>query len=142
MAPGASRKRKVDIQASSGPLHQSSKRVKISTARTIRTQASDRALHKNGNLDVAAFVKAREFEIDAMGASMGASKKALSTRAFQQVSKDLRRRTASHDVKKVPKRLRARAAKEVRSLPILYLQVWTSSNRVKLTRHDKSEDER
>ena len=50
-----------------------------------------------------------------MGASMSDSKNVLSTRAFQQVPKDLRRRTASHNVKRVPKRLRARAAKEVRS---------------------------
>ena len=49
-----------------------------------------------------------------MGANMSGSKKALSSRAFQQVPKDMRRRTASHNVKRVPKRLRARAAKEVR----------------------------
>ena len=94
--------------------HRSAKRVKISNARTIRTQHSDKALNQHGDLDVSAFVKAREFEIKAMGASMGSSKSALSTRAFQQVPKDLRRRTASHNVKRVPKRLRARAAKEVR----------------------------
>ena len=51
-----------------------------------------------------------------MGANMSDSKKALSSRAFQQVPKDLRRRTASHNVKRVPKRLRARAAKEVRQM--------------------------
>lgn len=90
------------------------KRVKLSQARTILAQTSEKALKKNGDLDVSAFVKAREFEIKAMGASMGSSKTALSTRAFQQVPKDLRRRTASHNVKKVPKRLRAKAAREVR----------------------------
>ena len=89
------------------------KRVKINEARTILTQTSDKALNQNGDLDVSAFVKAREFEIKAMGASMSNSKNVLSTRAFQQVPKDLRRRTASHNVKRVPKRLRARAAKEV-----------------------------
>ena len=51
-----------------------------------------------------------------MGANMSGSKKALSSRAFQQVPRDLRRRTASHNVKRVPKRLRARAAKEVRQV--------------------------
>lgn len=109
--------------ASSGPLKRkqpplsskrAAKRVKTSSARTILAQASDKALSKNGDLDVSAFVKAREFEIKAMAASMGASKNSLSTRAFQQLPKDLRRRTASHNVKKVPKRLRSRAAKEVR----------------------------
>ena len=59
------------------------------------------------------FVKAREFEITALEDGMKRAKKALSTRAFQELPKDLRRRTASHNVKKVPKRLRSRAAKEV-----------------------------
>lgn len=85
-------------------------------ARTILTQASDKALNQNGELDVSAFVKAREFEIKAMEASMGESKNALSSRAFQQVPNELRRRTASHNVKKVPKRLRNRAAREVSDL--------------------------
>lgn len=92
--------------------NRAAKRVKISEARQILTQTSDKAVNQNGDLDVSAFVKAREFEIRAMGANMSGSKKALSSRAFQQVPKDLRRRTASHNVKRVPKRLRARAAKE------------------------------
>lgn len=71
-------------------------------------------MNQNGEVDVSAFVKAREFEIKAMGRSMVASKKALSARAFQQVPAALRRRTASHNVKRVPKRLRGRAAREVR----------------------------
>lgn len=109
---------------SSGPLkrkhgdppnnHRSAKRVKASIARTILTQTPEKALSKNGDLDVSAFVKAREYEIKAFGKSMGDSKKFLSTRAFQHVPRDMRRRTASHNVKKVPKRLRARASKEVR----------------------------
>lgn len=96
------------------PSNRPAKRVKVTSARTILTQTSDKALNKNGDLNVAAFVKAREFEIKAMGMSIRASKKASSTRAFQQVPKDMRRRTASHNVKRVPKRLRGRAAKEVR----------------------------
>ena len=87
--------------------------MKISSARTILAQTSDKALNQNGDLDVSAFVKAREFEIKAMEVSMGASKRSLTTRAFQQLPKELRRRTASHNVKQVPKRLRPRAAKEV-----------------------------
>ena len=94
--------------------NRAAKRVKTSSARTILAQTSDKALNQHGDLDVSAFVKAREFEIKAMEASMGSSRKALSARAFQQIPKDLRRRTASHNVKRVPKRLRARAAKEVR----------------------------
>ena len=94
--------------------NRSAKRVKVFSARAILSQTSDKALSKNGELDVSAFAKAREYEIKALEASMGASKKALSTRAFQQVPRELRRRTASHNVKRVPKRLRGRAVKEVR----------------------------
>ena len=116
MGPSESLKRKQNPQIANLPASskRAAKRVKTSSARTILAQTSDQALSKNGDLDVSAFVKAREFEIRAMAASMGASKNSLATRAFQQVPKDLRRRTASHNVKRVPKRLRARAANEVR----------------------------
>ncbi|KAL9602017.1 MAG: hypothetical protein Q9219_002125 [cf. Caloplaca sp. 3 TL-2023] len=90
------------------------KRVKIDDARTILKQTSEEALNQNGELDVSAFVQAREFEIRAMESSMGASKRALSSRAFQQVPNELRRRVASHNVKRVPKRLRSRAMREMK----------------------------
>ncbi|KAL8680017.1 MAG: hypothetical protein Q9186_003735 [Xanthomendoza sp. 1 TL-2023] len=96
--------------------NRNAKRVKQIEARTILTQASDKALNQDGELDVSAFLKARDFEIKAMEGSMEASKKSLSSRAFQQVPNDMRRRTASHNVKKVPKKLRSRAAREVRTL--------------------------
>lgn len=44
---------------------------------------------------------------------MQAAKKSLSTRAFQQVPRAMRRRAASHDVKRIPRRLRGRAGREV-----------------------------
>ena len=93
--------------------HRTSKRVKVFEARTILSQSTDKALDQSGELDVPAYVKAREFEIQSLENSISGSKKALSTRAFQQVPRELRRRTASHNVKKVPKRLRVRAAREV-----------------------------
>ncbi|KAK4690657.1 ribonuclease P/MRP protein subunit POP1, partial [Lecanoromycetidae sp. Uapishka_2] len=98
----------------SGENSRDAKRVKLSQARMILAQTSEKALNKNGDLDVSAFVKAREFEIKAMGAGMGSSKMSSSRVAFQQVPKDLRRRTASHNVKRVPKRLRAKAARQMR----------------------------
>ena len=115
MPPPTSTKRK---QPPSSPNQKSEtqraiKRVKISTARTILAQSTDKALSQNGELDVSAFVMAREYEIKAMEASMGFSKKSAATRAFQQVPRDLRRRAASHNAKRVPKRLRNRAQKEV-----------------------------
>lgn len=90
------------------------KRQKYQDSRAIPVQRSQAALSANGDLNVASFVKAREFEINALDRSMQQSKKGLMTRAFQQVPRRLRRRTASHNVKKVPKRLRPRAEKEVR----------------------------
>lgn len=108
---GASKKRTAPSVSSA---QHSTKRVKMTTARTILTETNDKALKENGELDVAAFVKAREFEIRALEDGMRASKGNAATRAFQQVPRELRRRTASHNVKRVPKRFRARAAREVR----------------------------
>lgn len=112
MAPPTLKKRKAPAVPSDLP-QRAPKRSQDSAARTILAQSSEKALNKNGDLDVSTFVKAREYEIKAMETSMGCSKKALSSRAFQQVPRELRRRTASHNVKRVPKRLRARARKEV-----------------------------
>ncbi|EKD14619.1 uncharacterized protein L3040_000142 [Drepanopeziza brunnea f. sp. 'multigermtubi'] len=89
------------------------KRVKFD-ARTILTQSTDKAL-QNGELNLASFMNAREFEIKALQNGIQKSKKSGTTRAFQQVPRDMRRRTASHNVKRVPKRLQKRAAKEMKN---------------------------
>ncbi|KAL9044466.1 MAG: hypothetical protein Q9214_002395, partial [Letrouitia sp. 1 TL-2023] len=112
MAPPEKRKDPPISNKATRP-HRAAKRVKMKDARTILSQASDKALDQSGELDVSAFVKAREFEIRAIQDSMTASKQFLSKRAFQQLPNSLRRRTASHNVKRVPKRVRARAAKEL-----------------------------
>ena len=120
------------------------KRVKISSARTILAQNSEKSLDENGDLNVSAFVKAREFEIRAMLESMASSKKSLSTRAFQQVPKEMRRRTASHNVKRVPKRLRARAQKEVSHWTRKSNVYWINKIliiKIKLIDHRKDKDE-
>jgi hypothetical protein len=109
-AQAAGQKRK----ASSLPSSNSRKRQKAQDARAIPVQAADAALSASGELNVAAFIKAREFEINALDKSVQKSKKGLMTRAFQQVPRNMRRRTASHNVKKVPWRLRRRAEREVR----------------------------
>ncbi|KAL6871423.1 ribonucleases P/MRP protein subunit POP1 domain-containing protein [Trichoderma novae-zelandiae] len=88
------------------------KRAKVYAARSIPTQAADAAL-KDGELDLVAFVAAHEFEIRALEQSMATTKAVRSSRAFQQVPRGLRRRTASHNPKRVPRRLRARARKEM-----------------------------
>lgn len=87
------------------------KRAKVYDARTLRTQPADAAL-SNGELDLQAFLSAREFEIKALTDGMHRSKAVNNRRAFQLVPRGMRRRTASHNVKKLPKRLRARATRE------------------------------
>lgn len=89
------------------------KRAKVYAARNIPVQPADSAL-KDGELDLQAFVAAHEFEIRSLEQSMATSKAVSSTRAFQQVPRGLRRRTASHNAKTVPGRLRARAKKEMK----------------------------
>ena len=66
-----------------------------------------------GGLNINNFTKSREFEIKALEASMQSSRNSLMSRAFQQLPRHMRRRTASHNVKKIPKRLRKRAEREV-----------------------------
>lgn len=95
------------------PTSSSRKRQKAQDAHVIPVQSADAALSTSGELNVAAFIKAREFEISALDKSMQKSKKGLTTRAFQQVPRTMRRRTASHNIKKVPRRLRRRAEREV-----------------------------
>ncbi|KAK8210392.1 Ribonucleases P/MRP protein subunit pop1 [Zalaria obscura] len=81
-------------------------------ARTLAVQTTSKAF-RNGELDVDKFVKAREYEIRALEDGLARAKKGLTQRAFQQVPKELRRRTASHNAKKVPKRMRKRAEREM-----------------------------
>jgi ribonuclease P/MRP protein subunit POP1 len=95
------------------PNSRSTKRVKFQDARNIRTQPSDAAL-EDGKLDLQKFLNAREFEIKALENSMRKCKALNATRVFQQVPRAMRRRTASHNAKRVPKRLRERAKREMR----------------------------
>ncbi|KAK0666323.1 ribonucleases P/MRP protein subunit POP1-domain-containing protein [Cercophora samala] len=94
------------------PNPRNNKRVKVQDARNIRTQPSDAAL-EDGKLDLNKFLNAREFEIKALEKSMNKCKAINATRVFQMVPRAMRRRTASHNVKRVPKRLRAQATKEM-----------------------------
>ncbi|KAK3191250.1 Ribonucleases P/MRP protein subunit pop1 [Lecanicillium sp. MT-2017a] len=109
-APGAKQKTSTG-NARSDTFMQ--KRAKVYAARNIPVQPADAAL-KDGELDLQAFVAAHEFEIRSLEQSMATSKAVSSTRAFQQVPRGLRRRTASHNAKRVPGRLRARAKKEMK----------------------------
>ncbi len=107
---GQKRKAPAGSEASSSVTR---KRRKTQAIRAISSQSTDAALSVTGELDIAAFVRAREYEINALEKSMQNTRHGLTTRAFQQVPRNMRRRTASHNVKKVPRRLRRRAEKEV-----------------------------
>lgn len=105
----------------------SHKRDKLYNSRIIRNELSDSSftnpnssnakvmtLNNMANkLDVPALVQSREFEIRSLEKSQLKSKYASSTRVFQSLPRELRRRTASHNVKRVPKRMRPRALKEM-----------------------------
>lgn len=117
-AASNAKKRKAPPQSSSsgqesGGRKHDPKRAKVMDARMILTQTKDAAL-RNGELDVQSFLRSREFEIKALEDGMRRAKNGLSTRAFQEVPRDMRRRTASHNVKRVPERLQNRAAREMR----------------------------
>ncbi|SCU94092.1 LADA_0G06480g1_1 [Lachancea dasiensis] len=97
------------------------KRQKVIDARTIRTEALKAAprdvgeLSESGSmLKVNDFMASREFEVKQLQLAMHKSKAASSTRVFQALPRKLRRRTASHNVKRIPKRLRNRALREMR----------------------------
>lgn len=107
--PDAGNKRK-DVSQPQG-ASRAFKRVKVQDARSIRSQPADAAL-KDGELDLQAFLNARQFEIGALQDGMRKSKALNNRRAFQLVPREMRRRTASHNVKKLPKRLRNRARRE------------------------------
>ncbi|KPI41386.1 Ribonucleases P/MRP protein subunit pop1 [Cyphellophora attinorum] len=117
MAPGtpdatAGRKRRADAASltsrGGGP-----KRFKPEIA-VQRPPPTNTSSNNANEINVANFVKAREFEINAIERNMKAMRKTLSSRAFQQLPRHMRRRTASHNVKKVPKRSRRRAVREMR----------------------------
>ena len=119
--PPGEKKRKRHQSCSGLAGNPQRKRFKGHGARVIAVQSTGQAF-KNGEVDVEKYVKSREFEIQALEASLVHSKKFSSSRAFQAVPRNLRRRTASHNVKRVPKRLRSQTAKEVRSP----YNVWSS----------------
>jgi len=100
-----------DAAASGRPSGRAAKRVKFSDARTIETQSTNSAFTGEVNLD--SFTKSREYEIRALEASMRNSKAINATRGFQEVPRFMRRRTASHNAKRLPKKLRDRARREM-----------------------------
>lgn len=102
------------------------KRERVRNARTIRAEAvnvdkkqiSDAGTGRDlsdsgGMLQLPEFVSSREYEMKQLQLAMLNSKSAGCTRVFQALPRRLRRRTASHNVKRIPKRMRSRAIREM-----------------------------
>ncbi|KAH8554274.1 NUC188 domain-containing protein [Umbelopsis sp. PMI_123] len=109
-------KRTVDNKALTG---REKKRAKNFAARKINTGASAnaevgmRAPKVSGPIDVVDFIQARAFEINAMESSIKNASGALNQLAFQSLPRGLRRRAASHNIKRIPVKLREKAKAEM-----------------------------
>mmetsp|Transcript_6244 Transcript_6244/g.7730 ORF Transcript_6244/g.7730 Transcript_6244/m.7730 type:complete len:768 (+) Transcript_6244:4853-7156(+) len=90
------------------------KKAKLYSSRAIRAELTDPSFNE-GKLSVPDFLSSRNFEIKSFELSQLNSKYASSTRCFQSLPRTLRRRTASHNVKRIPKRLRNRALREMQN---------------------------
>ena len=111
-----------------------SKRTKLYNSRQIRTQIQDesftnppkgantvqqvRKMLSSGSmipnkLNIPDYLSAREFEIRALDSAMIKSKNSGASRVFQALPRTLRRRTASHNVRRIPKRMRRKALREM-----------------------------
>ncbi|WPK26625.1 hypothetical protein PUMCH_003983 [Australozyma saopauloensis] len=93
---------------------QATKKAKLYNSRTIRAENADPSL-RNGILNTSEYITSREFEIRSFEVSQHNTRNAASTRIFQSLPRTLRRRTASHNVKRIPPRLRKRALHEMNS---------------------------
>ncbi|KAI6863053.1 POPLD-domain-containing protein [Hortaea werneckii] len=113
--PNNTKRSKPSSNNHSGNHYRNPQRDRVRDARTLATQPvlGRNGAFNNGELDLDKFVKAREYEIRSLEDGMRRSGKAMNQRAFQLVPKELRRRTASHNVKRVPKRLRERGKREM-----------------------------
>ncbi|KAG6900179.1 hypothetical protein C0993_001891 [Termitomyces sp. T159_Od127] len=113
------------------PTGREKKKLKMTVARTIAVQSvktvsfSENAAAGPSNarvnslnglpsaIDVEKFAEARAFEIDAMHNAMKNASASSTSRAWQALPRHLRRRAASHDVRRVPLRLREKARAEM-----------------------------
>ncbi|TRX90996.1 hypothetical protein FHL15_008201 [Xylaria flabelliformis] len=113
VSSGQSNKRKNGHQDNTSNANpRAVKRTKIYEARSIPAQSSHAAL-RDGELDVQSFVNSMAFEINALDESMRRSRTSGTSRAFQRVPFTMRRRTAAHNYKRIPKRLHKRAKREM-----------------------------
>lgn len=117
-----------------GAYNPTVKRTKLYNSRQIRTQLNDPAFTKQpkgsnvakqirqsissggmiaNKLNIPDYLAARDFEIKALDSAMVKSKTSGASRVFQSLPRTLRRRTASHNVRRIPKRMRKKALREM-----------------------------
>ncbi|KAI0521621.1 POPLD domain-containing protein [Xylaria bambusicola] len=99
-----------DTNSQSNP--RAAKRNKFFDSRSIAVQNQHAAL-QDGELNVQSFVNSMAFEINALDESMRRTRASATSRAFQRVPFTMRRRTAAHNYKRIPKRLHKRAKREM-----------------------------
>ncbi|KAH8104719.1 POP1-domain-containing protein [Cristinia sonorae] len=101
----------VQDATSSGPSNTQSQtaNAEAGPSRSVRFEGKQLP----GSLDVERFAEARAFEINAMHTAMQTARQSASHRAWQELPRHLRRRAASHDVRRVPLRLRDKARAEM-----------------------------
>ncbi|KAI0352614.1 POP1-domain-containing protein [Trametes cingulata] len=101
--------RTIAVQSAAGPSNASGSAV-AGPSKSVRF---DSMQGLPGALDVERFAEARAFEINAMHEAMENARSNSTQRAWQQLPRHLRRRAASHDVRRVPLRLRDKARAEM-----------------------------
>ncbi|KAJ1644525.1 Ribonucleases P/MRP protein subunit pop1 [Coemansia asiatica] len=94
-----------------------------------KTDRPPATLAKARSIGVVGFVEARAFEINSLQRTLDDARNSGNARAFQTLPRHLRRRAASHNVKRIPARLRARALEEMKK------SAASSSSSAKLTNH-------
>ncbi|KAF8208880.1 NUC188 domain-containing protein [Mycena galopus ATCC 62051] len=108
-----------------GEQPENRKKQRLHDARTIAVQSNAEAgvRRLGGAIDVEKFVEARKFEINAMRVAQKTARRvrsphagAATQRVWQTLPRHLRRRAASHDVRRVPLRLRDRAKQEMNAV--------------------------
>ncbi|CCF56224.1 hypothetical protein KAFR_0A07900 [Kazachstania africana CBS 2517] len=101
--------------------NQKLRKKRVRNARSIRAEAiiasksntSNELTETGGILKVDQFINSRHYEINQLQIAMHRSKRSSSTRVFQALPRKLRRRTASHNIRRIPKRMRNRAIREM-----------------------------
>ncbi|KAI8342334.1 ribonucleases P/MRP protein subunit POP1-domain-containing protein [Chlamydoabsidia padenii] len=112
--PGSKRPAEADLTG------REKRMVKNRDARRIETVESgskDRVARLGNPLTKMQHAKARLDQVNTLQTSIKNASYAVNVLAFQSVPRDLRRRTASHDARRLPQKLRQRAAKEIAKAP-------------------------